>query len=71
MGDALATPDGTNDNENDNPLDGGVGCQATTHLLVLPEKFDGTGNFEEWMSHFESIAAIKWNEEEKGLWIRV
>ena len=39
---------------------------------MLPEKFDGTGNFEEWISHFESIAAInKWGEEEKSLWIRV
>ena len=49
-----------------------VGCQTITRPLVLPEKFDGMGNFEEWISHFESIAALnKWNEEEKTLWIRV
>ena len=30
------------------------------------------GDFEEWISHLESIAALnKWNEEEKTLWIQV
>ena len=50
-----------------------VGCgQTITHPLVLPEKFNGTGNFGEWISHFESIVALnKWNEEEKTLWIQV
>ena len=68
----MATSDGTNDNENNNPPHGGAGCQPTTRPLVLLEKFDGTGNFKEVISHFESIAAInKWNEEEKGVWIRV
>ena len=47
-----------------------VGHQTITRPLVLPEKFDGTGNFKEWISHFESIAALsKWNEEEKILWV--
>ena len=47
-----------------------MGQQTITCPLVLPEKFDGTGNFEEWISHFESIAALnKWNKEEKSLWI--
>ena len=46
--------------------DGATGRQPPTRPLVLPEKFDGTGNFEEWISHFESISAINnWNEEEK------
>jgi len=68
----MATSDGTNDNENNNPPHGGAGRQPTTRPLVLLEKFDGTGNFKEVISHFESITAInKWNEEEKGLWIRV
>ena len=54
----------------DSPVE--VGCQSITHPLVLPEKFDGTGNFAEWINHFESIAALnKWSEEEKTLWIRV
>ena len=51
---------------------GATGCQPPTRPLVLTEKFDGTGNFEEWISHFESISAINnWNEEEKNLWVRV
>ena len=43
--------------ENGNPP-AEVGRQTITRPLVLPEKFDGTGNFEEWISHFESIAAL-------------
>ena len=35
-----------------------VGCQTITHPLVLPEKLNSTGNFEECISHFESIAAL-------------
>ena len=48
-------------------------CQATaTRPLVLPEKFNGTGNFNEWISHFKGIAAInKWTDEDKGLWLKV
>ena len=49
-----------------------VGCQTITRPLVLPEKFDGTGNFEQWITHFESIAALnQWNVEERTLWIQV
>ena len=51
---------------------GATGRQPPTRPLVLPEKFDGTRNFEEWINHFESISAINnWNEEEKNLWVRV
>ena len=61
-----------NNSDGSNQPDDGAGRQSTTCLLVLPKKFDGTGNFEEWISHFESIAAInKWGEEEKSLWIQV
>ena len=46
--------------------------QSMSCPLVLPEKVDGTGNYEEWISHFESIVAInKWSDEEKSLWIQV
>ena len=56
-----------NNSDGSNQPDDGAG-----RPLVLPEKFDGIGNFEEWISHFESIAALnKWGEEEKSLWIRV
>ena len=65
----MATPGGNN---RDNPPNDAGSRQSTSRPLVLPEKFDGTGNYEEWISHFESIAAInKWGEEEKSLWIQV
>ena len=66
----MATPEGNN---RDNPQDDAARSQqSTSSPLVLPEKFDGTGNYEEWISHFESIAAInKWDEEEKSLWIQI
>ena len=52
--------------------DGATGHQPPTRPLVLPEKSDGTGNFREWISHFESISANNnWNEEEKNLWVQV
>ena len=38
---------------------------------VLPEKFDGSGNFDDWVSNFECISAINgWNEREMALWLR-
>ena len=38
---------------------------------LLPEKFDGTGSFDDWVSNFECISEINgWNEEEKALWLR-
>ena len=40
--------------------------------LVLPEIFSGEGNFDDWVSHFESVAAVnKWTDEDKILWLRV
>ena len=40
--------------------------------LVLPEVFSGEGNFDDWVSHFESVAAVNnWTDEEKVLWLRV
>ena len=41
------------------------------YLQVLPEKFDGSGNFDDWVSNFECISAINgWNEREMALWLR-
>ena len=40
--------------------------------LVLPEIFTGEGNFDYWISHFESVAVVnKWNDNNKLLWLRV
>lgn len=47
----MATP-------SDNPVQDGEHTATATHPLVLPEKFNGTGNFNEWIGHFEGIAAI-------------
>ena len=50
--------------------DGVTSRQPPMCPVVLPERFDGTGNFEEWISHFESILVINnWNGEEKSRWI--
>ena len=39
---------------------------------MLPEVFSGDGNFDEWISHFESVSAVNgWTEDENLLWIRV
>jgi len=38
---------------------------------LLPEKFDGSENFDDWVSTFECISEINgWNEREKALWLR-
>ena len=56
----------------DNPVQEGERQATATRPLVLPEKFNGTGNFNKWISHFEGIAAInKWTDDDKGLWLKV
>ena len=43
-----------------------------TRPVVLPEIFTGEGNLDDWISHFESVAAInKWSDGEKLLWLKV
>ena len=40
--------------------------------VVLPESFNGEGDWSDWIEHFESVAAVnRWTEEEKLLWLRV
>jgi len=49
-------------------------CSSTSVScpVVLPEKVNGGNNFNEWISHFEGIAAInKWTDEEKKLWLGI
>ena len=39
---------------------------------MLPEVFSGEGDFDEWVSHFESVSAVNgWTDNENLLWIRV
>ena len=63
----MATPD-----EDPPPVAEGERTLTATRPLVLPEKFNGTGNYNEWISHFERIASINnWNEADKCLWLKV
>lgn len=40
--------------------------------IILPEPFDGTGNWDEWMFHFENVADInEWDDDQKLKFIRV
>eukprot|EP00731_Ephydatia_muelleri_P039125 Em1130g2a len=41
--------------------------------LVLPEPFDGTGTWLEWVAHFENVAIVNnWvNADDKLKWLRV
>ena len=53
---------------------GGSGAHAVSwsRPLVLPETFDGTGSWDEWVFHFESVSAVNgWNDTEKLKWLRV
>ena len=48
------------------------GDRQPTRPLVLPEIFTGEGNFDHWISHFESVSAVnKWSDGDKLLWLRV
>ena len=43
-----------------------------TRPVVLPETFDGNKSWDEWIFHFESVAAVNgWNDEDKLKWLRV
>ena len=45
---------------------------AKSRPLITPEPFAGTGSFQDWVDHFEAVAAInEWNEDAKLLWMRV
>ena len=42
-----------------------------TSPVLLPEKFDGSQCFDDWVSHFECISKINgWNDGEKALWLK-
>ena len=39
--------------------------------VVLPEPFTGEGSWDQWISHFENVAAVNtWDEAAKLLWLR-
>ena len=40
--------------------------------VVLPETFDGKGSWDEWLVHYENVAAVNgWNAASKLLWLKV
>ena len=40
--------------------------------LVLPEPFSGQGSWDQWITHFENVAAVnEWDDATKLLWLRV
>ena len=54
----------------------GARTEATTIVakcrpLITPEPFTGIGSFQDWVDHFEGVAANDWNEDAKLLWMRV
>ena len=57
--------------------DAGAGAEAThssssARPVVLPETFDGTQNWDEWVFHFENVAAVNgWTDADKLKWLRV
>ena len=48
------------------------GPAGATRPLVLPELYDGTGNWREWSFHFDNVAAVNnWDDTQKLQWLRV
>ena len=61
----------------DNDGDGSAGGERTEtprakpRPLITPESFNGTGSFNDWVDHFEGVAAMnKWDDAAKLLWMR-
>ena len=45
--------------------------QSDNVVPLLPEKFDGSNDFNDWVSHFECVTAINyWSDAEKLLWLQ-
>jgi hypothetical protein len=51
---------------------GGAHIPGTARPLVLPETFDRSKNWDEWVFHFESVAEVNgWDDAAKLRWLRV
>ena len=50
----------------------GVHVPSSARPVVLPEIFDGSKNWDEWVLHFESVATVNgWDDADKLRWLRV
>ena len=50
----------------------GNGLRGGSAVVVVPEKFDGTTDFDTWVSNFECVSTINgWTNDEKRLWMCV
>ena len=54
------------------PGAGGAHIPNPARPVVLPETFDGSKDWNEWVFHFESVATVNgWTDEDKLRWLRV
>ena len=48
-----------------------VVLMAHDAVPLLPDRFDGSSSVDDWVSHFDTVAAINgWDEAEKLLWLK-
>jgi len=55
-------------------LQGGpeVIATRTSKPVITPDACDGDNRWDEWLSHFNSVARVnKWNDQTKLLWLEV
>ena len=45
---------------------------TTAKPLVLPDSYDGSKSWDDWISHFENVADVnEWNDANKLKWVKV
>ena len=50
----------------------GVHVPSSARAVVLPEIFDSSKNWDEWVFHFESVATVNgWDDADKLRWLPV
>ena len=50
----------------------GVVGRMATRPVVLPETYSGDKDLEQWVYHFENVAAVnEWTNDAKLLWLKV